>query len=321
MNDEVRFKVACEAVRIIFDIFLTGWAHRDFHAKNLFWVHGRLMLVDYECIEPYPEGQRPPFPESYDITGEGLESPFKTDHMCYTCIKWPEMSLDKVLRVPVEQVLDRFCDNMKNKLRNTCKTFATRKDRHTCRAGRIYSTFEIPYFSVGPDEAQRDSLVRLHDFGIDAMSVCGKRVLDLGCNVGGMLFAIQKYNPKYCLGVEYDRDKVLIAREIAAYSGLNNISFLQTDIDEIDVSQVHGPFDVVLCLAVEAHVKNPRRLFHLLSDLVIENLYFEGNSTTNAEEVTKALLANGFRRVRRTPTSSDDVIPDNNCRPLLVATK
>lgn len=321
MSDTVRLGVTCQAINILFDIFCAGYAHRDFHAKNLFWVDRQLRLVDYECITPYPEEKRPPFPESYDITGEGLESPFQTDRMCYTCTKWPEMSLHRVLGVPVGKALDRFCQDMKNRLREACRTFPTRKGRHACRAERIYSSFDIPYFSVSPDEAQRNSLVRLYDFGIDAKTLRSRRVLDLGSNVGGMLFAVQKYSPSYCLGVEYDADKVSVAQQIAAYSGVNNIKFMQADIDVIDVPQVGGPFDVVLCFAVEAHLKNPRRLFQLLSEAITETLYFEGNSTTDPTWVKEVLTREGFRQVKFLGTSQDDCMPENNCRPLFYARK
>jgi hypothetical protein len=145
--------------------------------------------------------------------------------------------------------------------------------------------------------------------------------MDFGSNIGGMLFSIQKYNPRNCLGIEYDPDKVLVAQQIAAYNGLNNVKFIQGDIDLTNIQDLGGPRNVVFCLAVEAHVKNPKRLFELLSQATTEILYFEGNSTTKPKQAKKALLNAGFRKVRVLGKSRDDVIASNNCRPLLIATK
>jgi len=321
LDQPTRIEIAKQAISILFDIFFAGYAHRDFHAKNLFWIDQQLVLVDYECLEPYPEGKRPPFPVSYDITGQGLESPFKTGKMCYTLEKRPEVSLHSVLRVSVEQAIEEFCKDLKSRLQQVCRTFATGRKRHTCKAERIYSSFELPYFCVTRDEAQRDSSVRLKDFGIDQQVLHGKTVIDLGCNVGGMLFSIQKYNPGHCLGIEYDSQKVLIAQQTAAYNGLNNVQFVQSDIDLINIQQLGGPRNVVFCLAVEAHVKNRKKLFELLYQATTEVLYFEGNSTKALEGIRQTLTEVGFRKVRLLGISRDDVVPNNNCRPLFAATK
>jgi 2-polyprenyl-3-methyl-5-hydroxy-6-metoxy-1,4-benzoquinol methylase len=321
LDQPTRIEIAKQAISILFDIFFAGYAHRDFHAKNLFWIDQQLMLVDYECLEPYPEGKRPPFPVSYDITGQGLGSPFKTGRMCYTFERRPEVSLHSVLRVSVEEAIEEFCKDLKSRLHQACRTFVSGRKRHICKAERIYSSFELPYFRVTPDEAQRDSSVRLKDFGIDEQVLHGKTVIDLGSNVGGMLFSIQKCNPGHCLGIEYDSEKVLIGQQIAAYNGLNNVRFIQADIDLINVQQLGGPRDVVFCLAVEAHVKNRKKLFELLAQATTEVLYFEGNSTTALERIKQTLTQVGFRKVKMLGISRDDVIPNNNCRPLLVATK
>ena len=272
-------------------------------------------------MEPYPEGGRPPFTFSYDITGEGMESPFLTKHMCYESNNIPQVSLHNVLRVSAANAIEELRKDLKTRLRQTCRTFATGKKRHICKAGRIYSSFTLPYFCVRSDETQRNSEIRLQYFGIGRETIHGKTVLDLGCNIGGMLFSVQKYNPRLCLGIEYDANKVLIAKEIAAFNGLNNFRFTQADIDFMRVQSLDGPFDVVFCLAIEAHVKKPKRLFNLLSQVTADALYFEGNSTTDPEMVKKALICEGFRNVKIIGTSGDDCIPENNCRPLIIAKK
>jgi len=321
LDSSTRIEIAKQSISILFDIFLAGYAHRDFHTRNLFWVENQLKLVDFECLEPYPEGERPAFPLCYDITGKGLESPFFTGNMGYSRKTKTGLSLAEVLRVSAERALLEFSKVLKDELHRASLTFTTREKEHICRAGRIYSSFELPYFKVSPDETQRNSQMRLEDFGITRETIEGKTILDLGSNAGGMLFAVQKYGPKRCVGIEHDIDKVVISEKIGAYNGLSNVEFIQVDIDFLEVSSLGEPFDVVFCLAIEAHVKKRQRLFELLSKLTGDILYFEGNSAKNTENIKKSLRRAGFVDVRFLGTSQDDFIPANNCRPLFFARK
>ena len=114
LDQPTRIEIARQAISILFDIFFAGYAHRDFHSKNLFWIDQQLILIDYECIGPYPEGKRPPFILSYDITGEGLESPFKTGKMCYTYEDRHGFSLQCTLGIPIERAIEQFHMELKN---------------------------------------------------------------------------------------------------------------------------------------------------------------------------------------------------------------
>ncbi|MCH7884180.1 MAG: methyltransferase domain-containing protein [Planctomycetes bacterium] len=321
LDEEQRRRVAEQTVKILFDIFLAGCAHRDFHSGNLFLVNGQILVTDFEVFEPYPEGARPAFPVSYDIVGRGLESPFGTKNMCYTADDPYKMSLKHVLGIPIDQVLAEMRNELKEDLRAASATFQARRKRHECQAQRIYASFTLPYFTITKQEAQRDCALRLDRFGIRAEGLQGKKILDLGSNVGGMLFEAQKLNPGRCLGVEYDRDKVDVATKIAAYNGLNNVSFMQANIDTLKVQTLGGSFDTVFCLAIEAHVKRTQDLYRLLSLVTRETLYFEGNSKTDPTIVEAQLRKNGFAHVEFPGLSDDDCLAANNCRPLLVARK
>jgi len=321
MDEKNREELATQAIKILFDIFMAGYAHKDFHENNIFLIDQKLKVVDFEFMEPYPEGKRPPFPLSYDITGEGLESPQLTNHMCYKWNVQPGKGLQNVLKVTAESALEAFSKDLKYKLQQACSTFVTGNKRHVCKAGRIYSSFTLPYIYVKPEEAQRNSEIRLNKFGIGKEIIQGKTVLDIGSNIGGMIFSIQKYGPKACLGIDIDADKTIIAKEIAAFNGLNNFKFIQADIDFIDVNSINGPFDVVFCLAIEAHVKNPKKLFKLLSQITSGLLYFEGNASTDQEYLKRSLFDEGFHDVSYIGISNDDCIPENNCRPLFIARK
>lgn len=317
MAENDLLNVARQTIGILFEIFLKGYAHCDFHAKNMYWVHGQLIITDFETMQRYPEGTRPSFPRSYDLIGDGLQSPFHTGRMCYAATQ--RAALQQVLGIPLETLLKRFVRDLKQDVKDVCREFRTRGRRHTCRAGRIYSSFNLPHFTVHRSEAQRDNSKRLQRFGLNAETVKGRTVLDLGSNVGGVLFEIQKCQPGECVGIEYDADKVEVARKIAAYNALHNVRFLRSNIDKLTPDEIGGVFDIVLCLAIEAHLKKKSRLFRLLAQVTSGLLCFEGNSSSDPNEITKSLKENGFKYVEFLGFSDDDCIPDNNCRPLFIA--
>jgi hypothetical protein len=321
MDEATRIAVAKQAGHMLFDLFLAGYAHRDFHAGNLFWVEGQLVLIDLEMLGQYPEGQRPAFPRSYDMTGEGLESPLSTGHMCYGHPSH-EMAVGRVLGVPPKQLLEGLQAELIGSLEDVSQTFKTHGWRPTGRAGRrIYCSFDLPYLSVPDAEAERDSTRRFAKLGITADTLRGKRALDLGCHFGGMVFACQRFGPRSCVGVEYDADKVEVARRIAAYNGLNHVQFVHGNIDKLTPKELGEPFDVVFCLAVEGHVNRKDRLYRLLGQITKELLFFEGNSTSNVDSIRSGLSENGFRCVEYLGSCDDDYLQDNNCRPVFVARK
>ncbi len=211
---------------------------------------------------------------------------------------------------------------LKDELRAASASFRKRGKRHfLSTADVIYCAFSTPAFSVGRDEAQRDAARRLFRFGLDATGVRGKRVLDLGSNNGAMLFELSNFGPASGLGVEYDAEKVDLARRIAEFANLSGLEFRQADVDQLEARDLGPPFDVVLCLALEAHVRNPARLYALLGELTRGKLYFEANASTKPKEVESRLREAGFDEIRYLGTCDDDIVPRNNRRPMFTARK
>ena len=209
---------------------------------------------------------------------------------------------------------------LKDELRAASASFRKRKDRHFLSTKDvIYCAFSTPGFSVTRQEAQRDAARRLFRFGLGESDVRGRRVLDLGCNNGAMLFELSNFSPAAGLGIEYDGEKVDLARRIAAFAGLAGLEFRQADVDRLEAKDVEPPFDVVLCLALEAHVQEPKRLYALLGELTRGTLYFEANASTKPKEVVSALGKAGFTDIRDLGVCDDDIVPRNNRRPIFTA--
>lgn len=320
LSEEERRGIAYQAIEILFEIFTRGYAHRDFHARNLFWVNGQLYVVDFEALEQYPKGGRPPFPRSYDLTGEGLTPSFGARREYYDR-PGNQTSIAQVLGIPAADALRMLEERLKHDLWAASVTFQALNRRHSTSTQRIYNSFNLPVFGISQQEAQRDSSRRIQRFGITDQTMRGRRILDLGSNIGGMIFEMQRFSPAECLGVEYDQQKVRVASEVAAYNGLHNVRFLQGDIDHLDRAMLPGQFDVVTCLAIIEHVKDKSHLFDLLGDVTAGTLLFEGNSGTDRTLVERGLMDAGFRDVELLGMSDDDIRPENNCRPIWRAIK
>lgn len=321
MSYEERREIAGRVLSIVLDMLVLGYAHRDLHVKNLYLLDGKLKLKDFESLTKY-NGPKPGLQNCYDVTGQGLAHPWGTDGVYYNRnVPHPgrrQWSLSIVLadyfeaEVQLEKILTQ-------ELLDASATSRSRDGRHTPAQQKIYTGFSLPGFRV--DDAQRDCAKRHERFG-SAEILPGKSVLDLGCHVGGMLFEAQRFKPGECLGLEFDKDKVVVTRRVAAFCGLNDVEFIQTDIDEV-YQEYFGKssYDVVMCLALEAHVQDSKRLYRLLGQLTHEVLFFEGNANTDVRRVVAALKDGGFSRVAILGICDDDSREENNCRPLLRAWK
>lgn len=209
---------------------------------------------------------------------------------------------------------------LKDDLRRESASFRKKATRHRLRTrDAIYCAFSTPRFSVAREEAQRDAGRRLQRFGIVPDQVRGRRVLDLGCNNGAMLFQLSNHEPACGLGIEYDPEKVQLARRIAEFAAIEHLEFRVGDLDQMQAADVGGPFDIVLCLAIEAHVKDPAHLYELLAAITRGRLYFEANSSTRPDDVRAKLQQVGFSEIVHLGVCDDDVVPRNNRRPLLSA--
>ena len=190
--------------------------------------------------------------------------------------------------------------------------------RHACEEGWIYSSFDGPGFRVPPEQTQRDSGKRFAKFGIAPDGLTGLRVLDLGCNVGGTSFTAVSHGAAHVLGIEYDREKVVVADRIAKFCHLVGIEFREGDIDALTAADL-PEVDVVFCLAIETHIRDVPHLYSLLGEVTGRTLYFEGNSDLVVKIAMQRLRDVGFREVVAMGQCDDDRFPENNTRPLLVA--
>lgn len=329
LNHEERISIASDILNAILDMYIYGVCHRDVHDKNIFIEDGQIKIIDYEFFE-FLQDPKPLFLNSYDITGTGLKSPKNTQNMCFT--KDHPNAILKSLGVSMDEAIKGLREKLLKELISSSTGFKSVNGIHNRSIGSMYSSFNLPEFTVSKDISQRDTEKRLKNFGITERDIKNKTVLDLGSNIGSILFSIQKYEPKESFGIEFDKDKVKIAKKIAAFSGLNTCSFKEYNIDnivEVDRQEFfkHGEdlsliniSDVVFALSINKHV-NESRLYDLLGNITKETLYFEANVGTKKEDVFDNLDRVGFKTILYMGECDDDMNKSNNHRMMFIARK
>ena len=203
----------------------------------------------------------------------------------------------------------------------TSNSFKKKKTRHFLKsAGLIYCAFSIGGFYIPRELAQRDARMRIIKFDLPEEVLKNASVLDLGCNNGAMLFELTNHDITQGLGIEFDKDKVELAKDIVTLSDVQGLMFKQADIDTVKAEEL-GCFDVVLALAIEAHVNNRAHLFDLLGKATAKVLCFEGNSKCDVDETCESLYKVGFKHIDFKGFCNDDVLESNNNRPIFIAWK
>lgn len=147
----------------------------------------------------------------------------------------------------------------------------------------LYSTIDLMGFEELNKTAVRDTRARFAAMGIKD-TLAGKTLLDIGCNVGHMLFEATAYGFPISYGLEQAPYIVEAGNAIANYLKISDrIIIKQADAnsltkDELKTLTGKEKFDIVFCFAVDGYVENPEAFYRLLKDITKEVLYFEPNN-------------------------------------------
>lgn len=316
-------KILGDILGCLLDMFAQDIAHCDIHSKNIFVTPQGIKIIDFETAQRLDENT--PFFESYDIVAKGLLSPYNTNRSCV--LGEGKFALKAVFQLEdVYDLKQRFQDYLIEELHDVSNTFFTRKNsvdgRHTLRNSNIYSTFDLQFLKVDRSKAQRDIKRRFSKLNVDKNLIRGKNVLDIGSNIGSVLFEVVKMKPKSMLGLEYDQNKVKISNTIRSLHFKNeNLEFKVCDVEKSSFFNNLPSFEIVFCLAVVDHLKNKDSFFKKLGELCTDTLYFEGNSGTDISYIKEKLKGVGFDLVEYLGFSDDEKDIRNNVRPLFRAQK
>lgn len=167
----------------------------------------------------------------------------------------------------------------------------------TTRRHGIYSTFTLP----GLDDmvGVRDTAVRYKDFGVDD-SLEGALVLDVGSNVGAMIFEAARRGAREVTGLEFRQDRVDLCAVIAEHFGYR-ARFYQTDFNAtiVDKPIWYEQYDVVFCCSVDEYIDDLESFYNFLFEVTGDRLYFESNLQHDFDEadIMAMLVRAGFKDV------------------------
>nr|OGC90515.1 MAG: hypothetical protein A2V48_00445 [Candidatus Amesbacteria bacterium RBG_19FT_COMBO_48_16] len=113
----------------------------------------------------------------------------------------------------------------------------------------VYQDIPFPGFNQVNIQRQNDTRI---DLILDHLNVSGKKVLDIGCNIGSISFRLNQRGA-YCVGIDADADSIRVASSLKRIHHVKGVEFYHRPFNSsaLDFLSVrHGQFDIILLLSV-----------------------------------------------------------------------
>ena len=123
-----------------------------------------------------------------------------------------------------------------------------------------------------------------HEF-LDKINFQGKRVLDLGCNLGEMSRSARDFGATWVDGYEYDPYFVDIARLVNVHNDVTGVAIYQGDVSDASLYRSH--YDIVLAFSVWVYIMYVIEKVAAITDRV---LLFETHKLENNLHVYTELI-------------------------------
>ncbi len=162
-------------------------------------------------------------------------------------------------------------ENLKQKIKGLTQFPYKRREQN-------YQTY---YMDGKYEGGSRNTLYRYETMGLNNLNFNGKSVLDLGCNLGAMLFEAKRRGAGKALGIDHEGDYVECARQLALYNKVP-INFIRLDLNDAKVVECieqyfcNEPIDVVFALSLYKHIN--RNMFVILKHLKWRVCYVESHN-------------------------------------------
>lgn len=136
-------------------------------------------------------------------------------------------------------------------------------ERNMPTNGKFSAQDGIPYqsFSIGSaiTKGRREDVSTIHQL-IRSEDIKGKKVLDLGCNIGSHTYTAKANGASEVWGVEKYYEMLLFAMRLNNFYEMDNVFFKEQDLNE---TYNHNA-DTVFCFSVDAHLENKQALLNTL---------------------------------------------------------
>lgn len=153
--------------------------------------------------------------------------------------------------------------------------------------GRPYH--DVYFKELRTADVQRTSSQERLELIVNTIDLSGKLVFDLGCNLGFFCFGLAESGARV-VGIDADKDSILVAEAIREAYRVNDVSFVNDQIDHLNLAKLvkrYGKPDVVLLNSVihwltYSHgslVETLGQLRILLCDKKEQHVFYEPSST------------------------------------------
>lgn len=174
------------------------------------------------------------------------------------------------------------------------------------REGMLYQ--EVPFAGYEELPVHRTHSAKRVQLVSDCLELSGKKVLDIGCNIGYFCFEFARLGAT-CWGIDYDIDAIFVAQSLKHIHGIENVHFstrtLSTETISWLLSQA-GQFDVILLNSVVhwllynnlGAIRRVANLLNQLSSPQKQYIVYEPSSSNRAyypEELTESGVNRFFR--------------------------
>lgn len=140
----------------------------------------------------------------------------------------------------------------------------------------------------------------------------GKRVLDLGCNLGMSSYLAAERGAVEVVGIEGSGNIASAAIRLnSVFAG--PCMFIQHDLG---LDMKIGKFDTIFCFSVIHHVKNKEALIRTIDQALGGVLYFEGHARTSLADYSYFLNDRRFSKIELLGYTSDGIHKSSKSRPF-----
>ncbi len=170
--------------------------------------------------------------------------------------------------------------------------------------------FESAYHTIklGDEifEGQRDIFKRLSNINYDFKN---KVVLDMGCNIGGMLHGLSS-EIKHGIGLDYNVKAIEAANAIKEYNGVNNLDFYTFDLEREDMGCIKSmpmvdQVDISMVLAIALWVKNWEEVIGFCHE-ISPYLLYESNGGDDFQIYQYDFLRSMYNNIDMVSETSED---------------